>query len=59
MQYSKNNNSNSKKSGNWKRLIDFDFLVQEGVIAAEDIQLFHFSDDPLEAWEYIRQFYQL
>lgn len=43
----------------WKRLIDFDFLVQEGVIAAEDIQLFHFSDDPVEAWEYIRQFYQL
>lgn len=43
----------------WKRLIDFEFLVEEGVIAAEDVNLFHFSDDPLEAWQFIQKFYSL
>ncbi|MCO5110516.1 MAG: TIGR00730 family Rossman fold protein [Burkholderiaceae bacterium] len=43
----------------WKRLIDFEFLVEEGTISAENLGLFHYTDDPQEAWELIRAFYQL
>ena len=43
----------------WKRLIDFDLLVEEGTISAQDLQLFHFTDDPQEAWGLIKAFYQL
>ena len=43
----------------WKRLIDFDFLIEEGTISAENRGLFHYTDDPQEAWEIIRSFYQL
>jgi uncharacterized protein (TIGR00730 family) len=43
----------------WKRLINFEVLVEEGTISAQDLQLFHFTDDPQEAWELIRSFYQL
>ena len=43
----------------WKRLINFDVLVEEGTISPQDLELFHYSDDPEEAWRYIRDFYQL
>ena len=42
----------------WKRLINFEFLVEEGTISAENLDLFHYTDDPQEAWELIRAFYQ-
>ncbi len=43
----------------WKRLINFDVLVEEGTISAQDLKLFHYTDDPKEAWELIKAFYQL
>jgi uncharacterized protein (TIGR00730 family) len=43
----------------WKRLIDFNLLVEEGMIASEDLALFSFVDTPQEAWETIQRFYQL
>jgi uncharacterized protein (TIGR00730 family) len=43
----------------WSRLLNLRVLVEEGAIAEEDLQLFHYTDDPHEAWELIRQFYQL
>ena len=43
----------------WKRLINFDVLVEEGTISPQDLELFHYSDDPEEAWHYIRDFYKL
>ena len=43
----------------WKRVVDLDFLVEEGTISAENLGLFHYTDDPQEAWEIIRSFYQL
>ena len=43
----------------WKRLIDFDFLVEQGTISSADLALFHYTDDPQEAWDRIRGFYQL
>jgi uncharacterized protein (TIGR00730 family) len=43
----------------WKRLIDFDFLVEQGTISSTDLGLFQYTDDPQEAWDRIRGFYQL
>jgi uncharacterized protein (TIGR00730 family) len=43
----------------WSRVINFDVLVEEGVISPEDINLFQMTDDPAAAWEAIRSFYQL
>ena len=43
----------------WKRLINLDFLVEEGTISPENLDLFRYTDDPQEAWELIRAFYQL
>ncbi len=43
----------------WKRLIDFDVLVEEGMVTAQDLALFHYSDDPQQAWELVRDFYGL
>lgn len=35
----------------WKRLINFEMLVEEGMIKAEDLELFEFSDDCEDTWE--------
>ncbi|MEZ5663302.1 MAG: TIGR00730 family Rossman fold protein [Burkholderiaceae bacterium] len=43
----------------WKRLIDFNVLVEEGAISAEDLDLFVTVDDPQLAWEHIVRFYDL
>jgi uncharacterized protein (TIGR00730 family) len=43
----------------WKRLINFDVLVEEGAISADDLNLFQYVDDPAQAWEGIRKFYNL
>ena len=43
----------------WKSLINFDALVDQGTISAEDLKLFHYTDDPAEAWGIIRTFYEL
>lgn len=43
----------------WKRLIDFDFLVDEGVISPEDVNLFKYVDTPEDAWTEIKRFYEL
>ena len=37
----------------WKRLIDFDYLAEMGVISDNDLELIHFSDSAKEAWDYI------
>jgi len=43
----------------WKRLVDFNVLVEEGAISPEDLDLFVFVDDPQLAWEHIVRFYDL
>ncbi|MBB1599546.1 TIGR00730 family Rossman fold protein [Variovorax sp. UMC13] len=43
----------------WKRLIDFDFLVEEGVISPQDIDLFRYVDTPEDAWAAVKRFYAL
>ena len=42
----------------WKRLINLDVLVEEGVVSPEDLGLFQFMDDPQQAWEAIQAFYK-
>ena len=34
----------------WRRLINFDMLVEHGMIAAEDMALVQFADTPEDAW---------
>ena len=43
----------------WKRLVNFELLVEEGMISAADLELFQFADEPEAAWEVIRSFYRL
>jgi uncharacterized protein (TIGR00730 family) len=43
----------------WKRLLNFDVLVEEGAISPEDLKLFTYVDEPQDAWDAIRSFYGL
>lgn len=42
----------------WRRLIDFDFLAEEGTIAPGDVELFRFADTAEDGWRMIRDFYE-
>jgi uncharacterized protein (TIGR00730 family) len=46
-------------SAYWKSLINFDAMVEEGVISPEDLNLLHYVDDPQDAWDVIAGFYHL
>jgi uncharacterized protein (TIGR00730 family) len=43
----------------WTRLINFDLLIEEGLIKAEDMQLIQFVDTPEQAWQAICECYKL
>ena len=43
----------------WKRIINFDVMIEEGVITAQDLSLFSYADDADAAWDTIRTFYAL
>jgi uncharacterized protein (TIGR00730 family) len=38
----------------WKNIINFDALVQYCMISKEDLNIFHFSDTPREAFEFLK-----
>jgi len=38
----------------WKKIINFEALVEWGMISPQDLKLFHFSSTPQEAFEYLR-----
>ncbi|MEX0938397.1 MAG: TIGR00730 family Rossman fold protein [Pirellulales bacterium] len=42
----------------WDRVIDFQFLADEGVIADEHLELIQYAEDPQQAWDIIRRFHQ-
>ncbi|MFN3737050.1 TIGR00730 family Rossman fold protein [Hydrogenophaga sp.] len=46
-------------SSYWKRLVNWDVLVEEGVISPDDLKLFTIVDEPQAAWEAIQRFYEL
>jgi len=41
----------------WHRVVNFDALVEEGVISARDLDLFSFVETAAEAWAIIEEFY--
>ena len=43
----------------WKRLFNFDVMIEEGAISPEDLKLMHYVDDPKLAWDAIKTFYEL
>ena len=43
----------------WDRVIDFQFLADEGTIRDEHLSLMRYAESPAEAWEIIREFYRL
>ncbi len=43
----------------WRRLLNLDLLVEEGMISADDVNLFQYVDTPEAAWQAICGFYQL
>ncbi|WP_317930268.1 TIGR00730 family Rossman fold protein [Halioxenophilus sp. WMMB6] len=42
----------------WQKLINFDFLVEQGAIEAEDLALFQFADSASEAWAILERAWQ-
>ena len=43
----------------WKRLFNFDVMIEEGAISPDDLKLFQYVDDPQAAWDAIKAFYEL
>jgi predicted Rossmann-fold nucleotide-binding protein len=41
----------------WKRLIDFDLLIDSGMIAPEDVNLFKFVETAEEGWAALKGAY--
>ncbi|MCH5373950.1 MAG: TIGR00730 family Rossman fold protein [Planctomycetes bacterium] len=40
----------------WERVIDFQFLADEGVIADEHLELFQYAETPQQAWDIIERY---
>ena len=38
----------------WEKVIDWDFMVEQGVISVEDLKLFHYVENAEEAWELMK-----
>ena len=41
----------------WDRVVNFEGMVEEGVIAPHDLDLIHWSEDAAEAWKFVTSFY--
>jgi uncharacterized protein (TIGR00730 family) len=42
----------------WSRMVNFQGLADEGVIAREDLDLIHWVEDADEAWDHVQRFYE-
>jgi uncharacterized protein (TIGR00730 family) len=43
----------------WERVVNFDALVEEGVIAPHDLDIFHWCEDAAQAWDFVQRFYEI
>jgi uncharacterized protein (TIGR00730 family) len=43
-------------SSYWNRIIDFDEIVNHGMVSRSDLELFRFLDTPMEAFQYLKGF---
>ena len=41
----------------WEKLINWDLFLEQGLISKKDLNIFHYSDSPYEAWDFICKFY--
>ncbi len=41
----------------WNKVVNFQAMVDEGVIAPHDLDLIHWTEDAQEAWDYVQHFY--
>ena len=41
----------------WERVVDWDALVEEGVIGPNDLELIHFVETAEEGWAYVQDYY--
>ena len=42
----------------WNKVVDFQALVDEGVISQGDLDLIHWCEEAEEAWDYVQRFYE-
>lgn len=42
----------------WKKLINWEYFVEAGLIEEDDLDLFHYCDDAEEGWKYIQNYWQ-
>ena len=42
----------------WSRMVNFQGLADEGVIAREDLDLIQWVEEADEAWDYVQRFYE-
>ena len=42
----------------WDRVVNFQAMVEEGVISPHDLDLLHWSEEAQEAWDFITRFYE-
>ena len=42
----------------WQKCVNFPYLAESGVIDRSDLELFHMTDSPQEAWNIIEAFYR-
>jgi uncharacterized protein (TIGR00730 family) len=43
----------------WERVVNFEALVEEGVIAPHDLDIFHWCENAKEAWDFVQRFYEI
>jgi len=42
----------------WDRVVDFDALVEEGVVAPQDLDLIHYCESAEGGWAHVRNYYE-
>lgn len=42
----------------WERVVNFDALVEEGVVSERDLEIFTFVESAAEGWAAVQRFYQ-